>query len=123
MELTPDTILKDRYRIIRMLGKGGMGAVHLAYDISLENQVAVKSNHSLGEDSKDQFLREARLLATLRHPNLPRVIDHFIEDEIQYLVMDYIPGTDFDTLVDEEGSQSLEDVIEWSTQLGSALRY
>ncbi|MCJ7621917.1 MAG: serine/threonine protein kinase, partial [Anaerolineaceae bacterium] len=123
MELTPGLILKERYRIIRLLGKGGMGAVHLAYDISLENEVAVKSNQSLGQDSKDQFLQEARLLATLKHPNLPRVIDHFISGDTQFLVMDYIPGTDLDTLVDEKGSQPLEKVIEWSKQLGSALSY
>jgi serine/threonine protein kinase len=123
MELTPDLVLKNRYRIIRLLGKGGMGAVHLAFDISLENEVAVKTNHSLGVESKEQFLREARLLATLRHPNLPRVIDHFVSGETQFLVMDYIPGIDLDTLVDEQGSQPLEKVIEWSKQIGSALSY
>ncbi|MFN2151904.1 MAG: protein kinase, partial [Anaerolineales bacterium] len=70
MEIPPDTLLRDRYRIIRPLGKGGMGAVYLAYDTSLDTQVAVKTNINPGPHSTRQFLREARLLASLRHPNL-----------------------------------------------------
>ncbi len=116
-------LLRDRYRIISMLGKGGMGAVQLAYDSALDLQVAVKSNHNTDDNSKEQFLREARLLATLRHPNLPRVIDHFIEEDSQYLVMDYVPGKDLETLLDEDGIPPLNRVIDWVRQLGSAVSY
>jgi serine/threonine protein kinase len=123
MELSPDTILRDRYRIIEPLGRGGMGAVYLAYDTALDTQVAVKSNHNPGKDSRAQFMREARLLATLRHPNLPRVIDHFLVEDMQYLVMDYIPGKDLETVLRENGPQPLERVLEWARQLGSALSY
>ncbi len=72
MEPLPDTLLKNRYRIERILGHGGMGAVYLAVDTALDTQVAVKTNRSPAPDSTAQFLREARLLASLRHPNLPR---------------------------------------------------
>jgi serine/threonine protein kinase len=123
MELPAETILRDRYRIIEPLGRGGMGAVYLAYDTALDTQVAVKSNHNPGKDSRAQFMREARLLATLRHPNLPRVIDHFLVDDMQYLVMDYIPGKDLEAVLREQGSQPLERVLEWARQLGSALSY
>ena len=123
MELQTGDFLKNRYEIIRPLGKGGMGAVYLALDKALDTEVAVKSNINLNETSGRQFLKEAQLLASLRHPNLPRVIDHFIHGETQYLVMDYIPGKDLDQILREEGPQALEKVLSWSKQLGSALTY
>jgi serine/threonine protein kinase len=123
MELTPDTMLHERYRIVRPLGQGGMGSVYLAYDTALEAEVAVKSNRSTSSHSSDQFLREARLLAALRHPNLPRVIDYFVVDQGQCLVMDYIPGDDLEALLRREGPQPLEKVMVWAGQLGSALSY
>ena len=123
MDLSPDTLLKDRYRIVRKLGEGGMGAVFLARDISLEHDVAVKANRDPSPESTNQFLREARLLAALHHPNLPRVTDYFILGEEQYLVMDYIPGDDLKALLLKEGRQPLEKVLAWARQLGSALTY
>ena len=97
MSLQPDDVLRDRYRIEGRLGKGGMGAVYLARDLTLDIQVAVKENLNLNPESERQFKREAKLLAEMRHPNLPRVTDHFILDERQYLVMDYIAGVDLHT--------------------------
>ncbi len=123
MELQPDLLLKDRYRILRKLGQGGMGAVFLARDVSLDHDVAVKANQSLVEESGNQFLREARLLAGLRHPNLPRVTDYFILEGAQYLVMDYISGDDLDTLLKRGGPQPLARVVTWAQQLGGALTY
>ena len=78
MFLSPDHILKERYTIIKELGRGGMGAVYLANDNALDRQVAVKANTNPGAESQRQFEREARLLAGLRHPGLPLVTDHFI---------------------------------------------
>ena len=123
MDLSPDTLLKDRYRIVRKLGEGGMGAVFLARDVSLEHDVAVKANRDPSPESTNQFLREARLLAALHHPNLPRVTDYFILGQEQYLVMDYIPGDDLKALLLKEGRQPLEKVLAWARQLGSALTY
>jgi len=123
VDLSSDTILRERYRIIRQLGKGGMGAVYLAYDTSLETEVAVKCNLNPSRESSTQFLREARLLATLRHPNLPRVIDHFIIGQSQYLVMDYIPGDDLGALLEKEGPQRVDRVLKWADELCSALTY
>jgi eukaryotic-like serine/threonine-protein kinase len=120
---SPETLLNNRYRIEAMLGQGGMGAVYLAVDTALDTQVAVKTNHSPAPDSTAQFLREARLLASLRHPNLPRVTDYFILDNIQYLVMDYISGQDLDTLIKETGRQPVEKVAAWAVQLGEAISF
>jgi serine/threonine protein kinase len=123
MDLTPATILRGRYRITRLLGEGGMGAVYLAYDLALEHEVAVKINHNQNPASAAQFINEARLLATLRHPNLPRVIDYFLEASSQFLVMDYIPGDDLKSLVEQRGAFAPEQVLQWAEQLGSALSY
>jgi len=123
MDLSPETILNNRYRIIRPLGKGGMGAVYLAYDGTLENEVAVKCNRNPASEATTQFLKEAQLLASLRHPNLPRVIDYFIDGDNQFLVMDYIPGDDLLHRLEKEGPQPLDRVLDWADQLGSALAY
>ncbi len=80
MELEPNTLLRDRYLIQSQLGKGGMGAVYAAHDTVLDTQVALKINQNPHPEGRDQFLSEARLLAALRHPNLPRVIDYFLID-------------------------------------------
>jgi len=123
MELMSGSILKDRYVIKEQLGKGGMGAVYLAEDRALDQLVAVKSNAISSEQGRRQFEREARLLAKLRHPNLPLVFDHFILDNVQYLVMDYIPGEDLNNRLKQEGPQAVVDVLQWAEQIGSALNY
>src|SRR5512146_1881299 len=123
MEISPDTVLRGRYRISRLLGQGGMGAVYVAYDLSLEHEVAVKANRSTSPEAAHQFIAEARLLAGLRHPNLPRVIDYVLEVHSQFLVMDYIPGDDLKSLVERMGALPAEQVLQWAEQLGLALTY
>ncbi len=122
-DLQPGHLLKSRYLIVKQLGQGGMGEVYLAEDQSLATRVAVKANHNLTTHAAEQFIREARLLASLKHPNLPRVIDYFTEGESQFLVMDYIPGEDLRTLVDQKGAFEFPRVLHWAEQLGSALNY
>ena len=123
MDLEYNTFLRDRYRIEKQLGKGGMGAVYLALDTVLQTKVAVKINQNPREDGREQFLQEARLLAGLRHPNLPRVIDYFVIEDSQYLVMDFIPGDDLGTIVKRDGKQDVDKVIYWAKELGKALNY
>lgn len=122
MPLQPGDILNQRYRIEGQLGKGGMGAVFLAHDITLDIKVAVKENLNLNPESERQFRREARLLATLRHPNLPRVTDHFILEDRQYLVMDYIEGADLHTRIAEQ-PPTVEEVVGWANGIADALHY
>src|SRR5262245_7608128 len=99
--LEADALVQNRYRVIRQIGKGGMGTVYLARDENLGVTVAVKQNFF--DDSRliEAFKREARLLAGLRHPALPQVKDYFINDGGQFLVMEYIAGDDFGTLLDK----------------------
>jgi len=95
MTLSTGFSLNNRYRIVSVLGQGGMGAVYRAVDENLGVEVAVKENLFLSDEYARQFQLEASILANLRHPNLPRVGDYFvIHGQGQYLVMDYIDGED-----------------------------
>jgi Tol biopolymer transport system component len=123
MELNPGQLLKDRYFIEKQLGKGGMGAVYLATDTAVDRKVAVKANLNLSPESQRQFTREARMLAGLRHPNLPLVSDHFVIEDTQYLVMDFVPGGNLLSLLREEGAQPFQLVANWAEQIGDALTY
>jgi serine/threonine protein kinase len=122
--LSPETILQARYRIIRQLGQGGMGAVYEAIDERLDTVVALKETLFTEERLRKQFEREARLLARLHHQALPRVSDHFNESEGQFLVMQYIPGEDlFEMLSKQKGPFAPEEVLRWADQLCDALDY
>lgn len=120
--LQAHSMLYQRYRIERRLGKGGMGAVYLASDERLQIHVAIKENLNLNPESERQFLREARLLASLNHPNLPRVTDYFVLEGRQYLVMDYIEGEDLHSRAARQ-PPTLAEVIRWADAIGSALTY
>jgi serine/threonine protein kinase len=122
MPLANGSVLHDRYRIDGQLGKGGMGAVYLAFDMTLQIKVALKENLNVNPESERQFKREATLLATLRHPNLPRVTDHFILEGRQYLVMDYIEGEDLHTRQAHQPA-TVEEVLRWADSLCDALQY
>lgn len=128
-------ILRERYKIRRIIGQGGMGSIYLADDIRLEGRLCalkeVEHDNSLPEDmlkqARDQFLREATVLARLDHPNLPKVSDFFSQEKRDYLVMDFVPGEDLRTLMTEsrqKGSFLPErEVLGWAAQLADALAY
>ncbi len=123
MPLQIGALLSDRYRIVRVLGQGGMGAVYLATDESLGLPCAVKENLNLSPDSERLFRREATLLASLRHRNLPRVTNHFVLDNQQYLVMDYVEGEDLKQRLERQGALPERLVRQWAEQLCDALGY
>jgi serine/threonine protein kinase len=124
MNIEPSSLLNNRYFIVSILGQGGMGSVYRAIDENLAVEVAVKENLFTTEEYARQFRREAVLLANLRHPNLPRVTDHFvIEGQGQYLVMDYIEGEDLRERLDREGALSDEDVVIIGVAICHALDY
>jgi Tol biopolymer transport system component/serine/threonine protein kinase len=117
-------LLNNRYRIVEILGQGGMGSVYRAVDENLGVEVAVKDNLFTTEEYARQFRREAIILATLRHPNMPRVTDHFvIEGQGQYLVMDYIDGEDLRQRMDRVGTISEEEAIVIGAAICDALTY
>ncbi len=128
-------ILRSRYRINRIIGQGGMGSIYLADDLRLEGrQCALKEvehDRSLPEDllkeAKEQFQREAIILARLDHPNLPKVSDYFSTSGRDYLVMDFVPGKDLRTKMMEARQHNTflpeNEVLSWADQLADALTY
>ena len=122
--LAPDTVLQGRYRIVRQLGQGGMGAVYEAVDERLDTIVALKETLFHEERLRKQFEREARLLARLHHQALPRVSDHFNEGDGQFLVMQYIAGEDLHEMLSRrQEAFSQDEVLRWADQLCDALDY
>ena len=149
--LTADTVLKDRYVIVKVLGRGGWGVVYLASDRRLKSKFwAVKEMFALLSDGQgglclkgftfidrstdeqekfekealEQFKTEAEILSSLEHPHLTRVLDWFYENNRYYFVMDYVEGKTFFQLVKEsKGFLQESDVIEWSLQICDVLFY
>lgn len=124
--LTAGTLLKNSsYRIDSLLGQGGFGAVYLADDLILEKQCAIKESLENSPDTQAQFEVEARILANINHPHLPRVTDNFIEKStgLQYLVMEYVEGQNLGDLLAKSGPLPEEKVRAWAEQVLSALAY
>lgn len=130
MPLTPGQVLKDRYRIAKLLAQGGFGAVYRAWDLNLNTAVALKENLTTSAESLKQFTLEARLLASLRQENLPYVIDYFSlsEDESsvekgQYLVMEFVEGKDLQSMLEASGPLDESQAVSWFSQVCNALIY
>jgi len=128
-------IVRERYKIREIIGQGGMGCVYLADDLRLSGRLcalkAVNYELNLPDDvikqTRQQFKREATVLARLDHPNLPKVSDFFSDDDRDYLVMDYVPGKDLRELMLVEKKKGLylteRNVLNWASQISDALIY
>ncbi|MBM3463801.1 MAG: serine/threonine protein kinase [Armatimonadetes bacterium] len=130
--LRPGHILDGRYRIAQLICAGGMGAVYRAEDLKLNQKVCaikemLESFESPGERQAaiDRFLSEVAVMETLKHANIPRVTDHFVENNKYYFVMEFIEGVDLQTLLEREGAPGLEPerVLTWAVQVCDALEY
>jgi serine/threonine protein kinase/Tol biopolymer transport system component len=124
MTLEKNTLLHNRYRVVEILGQGGMGSVYQAVDENLGATVALKENLFTSDEYARQFRLEAVILANLRHPNLPRVYDHFVLGELgQYLVMDYIEGEDLRQRMERVGTITEDDAVQIGASICDALAY
>jgi serine/threonine protein kinase len=123
--LAPNSLIQNRYLIVHLIGKGGMGEVYLAVDQRLGSAVALKRTFFADDEMLGgAFEREARTLARLRHPVLPKVSDHFIENGEQYLVMEHIAGDDLAKRLEvAQKPFPLSWVLYWADQLLDALAY
>jgi serine/threonine protein kinase len=133
--LSTGTMLRERYRVVSLIGQGGMGAVYLTEDTRLTGRrCAVKEIHlppgmtpAAEAQAREQFHREASVLARLDHPHLPKVSDFFTVGRHDYLVMDYVPGTDLLEIVREARRKGRflpeSQVLRWIDQLCDALSY
>jgi len=130
MSLATGQIINNRYRIVSLLGQGGMGAVYRAWDVNLNVPVALKEMTS--DPSADQralsqlraqFQREAQVVAGLDHPHLVRVTDYFSWGGSECLVMNFVEGENLADRIQREGAQPEAQVLEWAQQLLNALGY
>lgn len=133
--LKSDSVLRDRYRILEAAGQGGMGSIYRAEDLRLsgrycaikEIQIDPTSSPAQQEQAREQFHREASVLARLDHPNLPKVSDFFNQGNRDFLVMDFVPGTDLRQKIEEAKSKGEfldeQQVLNWASQLCDALSY
>ncbi len=133
--LETDTVLRGRYRILSVVGQGGMGAVYRAEDLRLEGRICAVKEVRPDPDatletlaqSREQFHREATTLARLDHPNLPKVSDTFEENRREYLVMDFVQGGDLRQAMEQQrrNGEFLDErkVLQWTHQLCDALAY
>jgi serine/threonine protein kinase len=117
-------LLQDRYRIDRQIGQGGMGAVYVGTDERFGSVVAIKETLCMDDNYRRAIEREARLLNSLKHNALPRVTDHFLESNGQFLVMEYIPGEDLCCILEHRGEPfEVDQVLTWADQLLEALEF
>ena len=135
LPLNSGEVLRGRYKIRQRIGQGGIGSIYLADDQRLEGRLCaikeVEHDRSLPakifEEAREQFMREATVLARLDHPNLPKVSDFFSQNKRDYLVMDYVPGKDLRHLMLDARRRKTflrEDVVlGWANQIANALTY
>jgi serine/threonine protein kinase len=135
--LAPGTLMCGRYRVVSRLGKGGMGCVYIVQDEHFEARPLRSMKEMIPRlDDRQQhqyqqrrqrmvsFKREADVLETLRHPNIPRVYDSFTEFRRAYLVLDYIEGEDLEQVLDRtNGFLSPQVVGSWMIQLCRIVEY
>jgi len=132
-QLQSGTALVKRYHIQEVIGVGGMGSVYRARDLhfpSVTKLVAVKEMINTAPDPVvrqtivQNFEREANILATLRHPSIPRIYDYFTEDDRSYLVEEFVHGKDLEAIItDTSGFLSEEQVLTWAIQLCDVLSF
>ncbi|MDA1329831.1 MAG: serine/threonine protein kinase [Chloroflexi bacterium] len=135
MPLETGEVIRTRYKIKQFISRGGMGSIYLAEDLRLEGRLCaikeVRLDYSLTDETlrqtRDQFQREANVLARLDHPNLPKVSDFFSEEHSDFLVMDYVPGEDLRALMIDSRQRNEflneAEVLSWAGQILDALDY
>lgn len=125
---TIGTLIEGKYEILTMVGKGGMSEVYLAMDRNLNKQWAIKEIKKRAKDKNNTVvvqsaMAEANLMKRLDHPCLPRIVDIIDKEDVIYVVMDYIEGVSLNKVLEKEGAQSQDTVIEWAKDLCGVLDY
>jgi serine/threonine protein kinase len=112
------------YRIVRLLGEGGFAEVYLGVHIHLGTEAAIKVLHAqLASEETEQFRTEARLIASLDHPNIVRVLDFGLADKTPYLVMSYAPNGTLRQLHKRGEQVPLATIVPYVRQVANALQY
>jgi serine/threonine protein kinase len=144
-QLPKNTFLQGgKYKIEKVLGQGGFGITYLATQELLDRKVCIKEfffkdscsrnaggevtlgtigNRDLVERFLNKFIKEARTLSQLDHPNIIRILDIFKENGTAYYVMDYIEGSSLEDIVNSRGALSESEAITYIKQVANALEY
>jgi eukaryotic-like serine/threonine-protein kinase len=126
---TGATLQSGRYEVRIQLASGGFSAVYLARQgantrlILKESTVPPGRDERTQEKAKELFDREAKLLAKIDHPSISKVLDCFVEDGRDYIVLEFIPGVSLRQLVQKDGAQSADKVIQWAIEIAEILSY
>jgi len=119
-DLTPGTMIDDRYKVVSRIGSGGMADVYLAEDELLSRKIAVKVlQHRFVEDEEfvERFRREASAAAGLSHPNIVAIYDRGSWNGTYYIAMEYLPGRTLKRVVREHGAIDPDSAIEIAIQI------
>lgn len=121
------SVIDGKYKILHLIGHGGMSNVYLALNEKANKQWAVKEvRRDGGKDQeviRQNLIAETSILRTLRHPNLPSIIDVIQEEDSFLILMDYIEGITLSKKLAVEGAQKEEDVVKWAMQICNVLGY
>ncbi len=121
--LAEESIVAGKYRLVRQLGQGGMGAVWLAEHLSLHSQVAIKLLHldmANSSEALSRFLREAQSAASLRSPHVVQILDHGVDEGTPYIAMELLDGESLAARLERVTSMNREDVARIMTHIGRA---
>ena len=131
LQVSPGSVLHNRYKITSIVAHGGMGRTYLAQDTNLANrECVVKEMLDQFTDLQERaeairgFQQEADILSRLRHDNIPQIYDRFSEGGKHYLVMEFVDGEDLDKIIESRSAPLPEkQVIDWAIQLCKVLDY
>lgn len=121
-------IIDDKYEILKLIGKGGMSKVYLAMDKRLNKQWAVKEIEKDAHDENSEIIiesaiAEASLIKGLDHPSIVRIVDIINGGDVIYIIEDYVEGETLKDIVDRNGPQPQQLVVDWAKQICKALEY
>jgi serine/threonine protein kinase len=111
-----------KYRLLEPLGSGGFGTVYLAEDTWIDKRVAIKIPHRQNLDF-GELLREPRLLASLNHPNIVTVITAEKQDNVFFIVMEYVPGETLENIIASRGALDLPLALDYTCQIVNAVEH
>ncbi|MGE5244532.1 MAG: protein kinase domain-containing protein [Betaproteobacteria bacterium] len=109
-----------KYKILQTIGSGGFGTVYLAEDTWIDKKVALKVPHKQGVDF-GELLREPRLLATLNHPNIVTILTAEKQENVFFIVMEFVPGETLEAIIAREGALDVARALDYTCQIANAV--
>jgi serine/threonine-protein kinase len=111
-----------KYKILSTIGSGGFGTVYLAEDTWIDKKVALKVPHKQGVDF-GELLREPRLLATLNHPNIVAILTAEKQENVFFIVMEFVAGETLESIIARDGALDLARALDYTCQISNAVDY